>query len=136
MYSPFAVLSIHQLKNSYCFYTRTYKGNLCLYKYNGRNANRHLWLHIGVVNVFSFSISVYIDWQGSVLGIEVDAPGKSYTTQLISTDDEMDTKKVAKPENEGFVKPHIFTFTIPQVMCTLQPFDCNTSSWYICSYPT
>ncbi|XP_063946819.1 uncharacterized protein LOC135151692 [Daucus carota subsp. sativus] len=53
--------------------------------------------------------------EGSVLSVEVDAAGKSYSTQLISTNEEVDTKKVAKPENGGFVKPHIFTFTIPQV---------------------
>lgn len=40
---------------------------------------------------------------------------KSYRTQLIVTEDVDGTVKAARAENGGFVKPHIFTLTIPEV---------------------
>jgi hypothetical protein len=39
---------------------------------------------------------------------------KSYRTQLIATEDVDGTAKAAR-ENGGFLKPHIFTLTIPEV---------------------
>ncbi|CAK9155194.1 unnamed protein product [Ilex paraguariensis] len=60
-------------------------------------------------------IAVPMGEQGSILGVEVDAPRKSYCSQLLALDDKKDAEKVAKAESEGFLKPHIFTFTIPQV---------------------
>ncbi|XP_027067154.1 uncharacterized protein [Coffea arabica] len=53
--------------------------------------------------------------QGSILGVEVEVPKKSYSTQLISMDDERNAEKGAKAEDVCFLKPHIFTLTIPQV---------------------
>lgn len=60
-------------------------------------------------------IAIPMGEQGSILGVEVDTPRKSYSTQLVATDDKKDTEKVPKPEDGCFLKPHIFTFTIPQV---------------------
>ncbi|CAI9782705.1 unnamed protein product [Fraxinus pennsylvanica] len=60
-------------------------------------------------------LAVPMGEQGSILGVEVEVPRKSYSTQLIDLDNERDTDKVAKIEDGGFLKPHIFTLTIPQV---------------------
>jgi predicted nuclease of predicted toxin-antitoxin system len=40
---------------------------------------------------------------------------KSYRTQLIATEDKDGTEKAARAGECGFLKPHIFTLTIPQV---------------------
>ncbi|KAK9274868.1 hypothetical protein L1049_022122 [Liquidambar formosana] len=53
--------------------------------------------------------------QGSVLGVEVEVPKKSYCTQLIAMDDRTNVEKAVRPETGGFLKPHIFVLTIPQV---------------------
>uniref|UniRef100_A0A5B7AK45 Putative inter alpha-trypsin inhibitor, heavy chain 4 n=1 Tax=Davidia involucrata TaxID=16924 RepID=A0A5B7AK45_DAVIN len=60
-------------------------------------------------------VAIPMGEQGSILGVEVDIPRKSYSTQLIVMDEKNDMEKVAKVEDGGFLKPHIFTFTIPQV---------------------
>ncbi|KAI3443544.1 hypothetical protein Pfo_000209 [Paulownia fortunei] len=60
-------------------------------------------------------IAVPMGEQGSILGVEVEVPRKSYCTQLISMDNEKATEKVAKIEHGGFLKAHIFTLTIPQI---------------------
>lgn len=44
-----------------------------------------------------------------------DVLGKSYHTQLIATEDIDGTAKTARAGDCGFLKPHIFTLTIPQV---------------------
>ncbi|OVA04233.1 von Willebrand factor [Macleaya cordata] len=53
--------------------------------------------------------------QGSVLGVEVDVSGRSYSTQLIAMEEKMDMGKAAKTQDGGFLKPQIFTLPIPQV---------------------
>ncbi|KAE8654634.1 hypothetical protein F3Y22_tig00117048pilonHSYRG01214 [Hibiscus syriacus] len=53
--------------------------------------------------------------QGSILGVEVDLPGISYSTELIRVEESKVIQKLARPQNEGFLQPHIFTLTIPQV---------------------
>ncbi|KAK6784566.1 hypothetical protein RDI58_018021 [Solanum bulbocastanum] len=53
--------------------------------------------------------------QGSILGVEVELPRKSYSTKIVTLDDESETEKVAKIEDGCFLKPHIFTLSIPQV---------------------
>ncbi|KAL6974621.1 hypothetical protein U1Q18_028805 [Sarracenia purpurea var. burkii] len=53
--------------------------------------------------------------QGSVLGVEVETPRKTYYTQQIAMDEKNDMEKAAKVENGGSLKSHIFSFTIPQV---------------------
>ncbi|KAL2501390.1 inter-alpha-trypsin inhibitor heavy chain-related [Forsythia ovata] len=60
-------------------------------------------------------LAVPMGEQGSILGVEVEVPRKSYSTKLIALDNERDTDKVAKIEDGGFLKSHIFTLTIPQV---------------------
>lgn len=60
-------------------------------------------------------ITVPMGEQGSILGVEVELPRKSYCTKIVTVDDESETEKVAKIEDGCFLKPHIFTLTIPQV---------------------
>ncbi|KAH0657341.1 hypothetical protein KY285_032223 [Solanum tuberosum] len=60
-------------------------------------------------------IAVPMGEQGSILGVEVELPRKSYSTKIVTLDDESETEKVAKVEDGCFLKPHIFTLSIPQV---------------------
>lgn len=60
-------------------------------------------------------VAIPMGEQGSILGIEVEAPRKSYCTQLTALDDTKDLEKVAKTEDGCFLKPSIFTFIVPQV---------------------
>ncbi|TYJ02342.1 hypothetical protein E1A91_A13G221500v1 [Gossypium mustelinum] len=60
-------------------------------------------------------IAVPMGNQGSILGVEVDLPTKSYVTQLIGEQESKGIGKIARPEDGGFLKPHIFTLTIPQI---------------------
>ncbi|XP_010537667.1 PREDICTED: inter-alpha-trypsin inhibitor heavy chain H3-like isoform X3 [Tarenaya hassleriana] len=60
-------------------------------------------------------IAIPMGEQGFVLGVEVEIPRKSYTTQLVTSEDGKEMEKNARPENGGFLKPNIFTLTIPQV---------------------
>ncbi|XP_073155406.1 uncharacterized protein [Henckelia pumila] len=59
-------------------------------------------------------VAVPMGEQGSLLGVEVEVPRKSYSTQLIAIDNEIGTEKVAKIEDGGFLKDNIFTLKIPQ----------------------
>ncbi|KAK6131780.1 hypothetical protein DH2020_034476 [Rehmannia glutinosa] len=59
-------------------------------------------------------IAVPMGEQGSILGVEVEVPRKSYCTQLVAMDSEKGTEKVAKIEDGGFLKSRIYTLTIPQ----------------------
>ena len=59
-------------------------------------------------------------------------PKKSYSTQLISMDDERNAEKGAKAEDVCFLKPHIFTLTIPQVnLCAFCDFYCLIFTCYL-----
>ncbi|XP_021691763.2 uncharacterized protein LOC110673065 isoform X2 [Hevea brasiliensis] len=60
-------------------------------------------------------IAIPMGEQGSILGVEVEVPGKSYSTELIAVDGQKDMEREGRPENGGFLKPHIFTLTIPKV---------------------
>ncbi|KAF8114348.1 hypothetical protein N665_0039s0110 [Sinapis alba] len=60
-------------------------------------------------------IAIPIGDQGSILGVEVEIPRKSYTTQLITAQDGNELEKTAQPQSGGFLKPNIFTLTVPQV---------------------
>ncbi|MCE3051160.1 hypothetical protein HAX54_049015 [Datura stramonium] len=60
-------------------------------------------------------IAVPMGEQGSILGVEVELPRKSYCTKIVPPDDESETEKVANIEDRCFLKPHIFILTIPQV---------------------
>lgn len=58
-------------------------------------------------------VAIPMGEQGSVLGIEIEVPRKSYNSELIAMDEKKDFEKVI--EVGGFLKSHIFTFTIPQI---------------------
>ncbi|XP_075675322.1 uncharacterized protein LOC142644630 [Castanea sativa] len=60
-------------------------------------------------------IAIPMGEQGSILGVAADVLGKSYHTQLIATEDGDGTAKAARAGDWGFLKPHIFTLSIPQV---------------------
>ncbi|XP_049413543.1 uncharacterized protein LOC125876401 [Solanum stenotomum] len=60
-------------------------------------------------------IAVPMGEQGSILGVEVELPRKSYSTKIVTLDDESETEKVAKIQDGCFLKPHIFILSIPQV---------------------
>ncbi|WOH08994.1 hypothetical protein DCAR_0728445 [Daucus carota subsp. sativus] len=59
-------------------------------------------------------VAIPMGQQGSILGVEVEAPRKSYSTKLLTLNDK-DVEEVPKIEDGGFLKPHIFTFTIPEI---------------------
>ncbi|KAK4756876.1 hypothetical protein SAY87_007003 [Trapa incisa] len=60
-------------------------------------------------------IAVPMGEQGSILGVEVTIPRKSYTTKFIYVEDGKDVDKAARPEDGGFLKANTFTLKIPQV---------------------
>ncbi|WZZ83097.1 hypothetical protein YC2023_103669 [Brassica napus] len=60
-------------------------------------------------------IAIPIGDKGSILGVEVEIPRKSYATQLITAQDGNELEKTAQPQSGGFLKPNIFTLTVPQV---------------------
>lgn len=59
-------------------------------------------------------VAIPMGEEGSILGIEVEVPEKSYSSKLVAKDDN-DMVKLPKYEDGGFLKPHIFIFTIPEV---------------------
>ncbi|GAA0157137.1 hypothetical protein LIER_38405 [Lithospermum erythrorhizon] len=59
-------------------------------------------------------IALPLGHQGSILGVEVEVPRKSYCTKQ-TADNEQSDSEIAKPEDGGFLAPHIFTVTIPRV---------------------
>uniref|UniRef100_M4DJ47 VWFA domain-containing protein n=1 Tax=Brassica campestris TaxID=3711 RepID=M4DJ47_BRACM len=52
---------------------------------------------------------------GSILGVEVEITRKSYATQLIAAQDGNELEKTTQTQSGGFLKPNIFTLTVPQV---------------------
>ncbi|KAK7265454.1 hypothetical protein RJT34_33074 [Clitoria ternatea] len=58
-------------------------------------------------------IAVPMDHQGSILGVEVSVARKSYSTQLVVLED--GNQRGGPPQNGEFVRPNIFTMTIPQI---------------------
>ncbi|KAJ7979225.1 inter-alpha-trypsin inhibitor heavy chain-related [Quillaja saponaria] len=60
-------------------------------------------------------IAVPMGKQGSILGVEVGVTRKSYCTQLVVMSDNKDMEKAALAEHGGFLKPNIFTLSIPQI---------------------
>ncbi|KAK9075939.1 hypothetical protein SSX86_004269 [Deinandra increscens subsp. villosa] len=66
----------------------------------------------------SCRVAVPMGEEGSILGAEVEVARKSYTIQLAARDENENAEEenvVAKAEDGGLLKPHIFTLTIPQV---------------------
>ncbi|CAK7352408.1 unnamed protein product [Dovyalis caffra] len=60
-------------------------------------------------------LAVPMGEQGSILGVEVEVSGKLYHTELVAIEDKKYLEKEARLENGGYLKPHIFTITIPEV---------------------
>ncbi|XP_061361590.1 uncharacterized protein LOC133305393 isoform X2 [Gastrolobium bilobum] len=60
-------------------------------------------------------IAIPMGHQGSILGVEVSVPGKSYSTQLVVMEDNNDNENGNLAQNGGFLLPNIFTLTIPQI---------------------
>ncbi|KAL5065768.1 hypothetical protein RYX36_027505 [Vicia faba] len=57
-------------------------------------------------------LAIPVGHQGSILGVEVNAPRKSYSTQLVV----MDENQSATPaQNGGYLKSNIFTLIIPEI---------------------
>ncbi|KAL0415028.1 UNVERIFIED_CONTAM: putative nucleoside diphosphate kinase, partial [Sesamum latifolium] len=60
-------------------------------------------------------IAVPMGEQGSVLGVEVESPFKSYSTQLISLEAIGDAAKAASSKDGFLIKGQIYTLRVPQV---------------------
>ncbi|XP_047156528.1 uncharacterized protein LOC124846810 isoform X2 [Vigna umbellata] len=60
-------------------------------------------------------VAIPMGLQGSILGVEVSVPRKSYTTELVVLEDDKGNQNFAPPQNGGFLIPNIFTLTIPQI---------------------
>ncbi|XP_051131329.1 uncharacterized protein LOC127251609 [Andrographis paniculata] len=60
-------------------------------------------------------VAVPIGDQGSLLGVEIDLPNKSYCTQLIAPKNENGTEKIGHIKDGFFLKDNIFILTIPQI---------------------
>ncbi|XP_054807551.1 uncharacterized protein LOC129309839 isoform X1 [Prosopis cineraria] len=59
-------------------------------------------------------VAIPMGEQGSILGVEVSGPRKSYRTQLLM--DENNEKEYAiGAKQAGFIKPNIFTLNIPEI---------------------
>ncbi|KAK2412381.1 hypothetical protein QL285_047581 [Trifolium repens] len=57
-------------------------------------------------------LAIPIGHEGSILGVEVNALRKSYTTQLVVMDE---NQSVSPGQNGSFLKSNIFILTIPQI---------------------
>lgn len=60
-------------------------------------------------------IAVPMGDQGSILGVEAEISGKSYHTQFIALGENDGAGKSASVETGSFLKPNIFTLTLPQI---------------------
>ncbi|CAA0829462.1 inter-alpha-trypsin inhibitor heavy chain-related [Striga hermonthica] len=60
-------------------------------------------------------IAVPMGEEVSVLGVEVESPFKSYSTQLISLEDTADAANVARSKDGFLIRGRIYTLKIPQV---------------------
>ncbi|KAJ1418805.1 von Willebrand factor, type A, partial [Sesbania bispinosa] len=60
-------------------------------------------------------LAIPMGHQGSILGVEVSAPRKSYSTQLVVMEDNNQNESSTSAQNGGFLKSNIFTLTIPQI---------------------
>ncbi|MCI01090.1 inter-alpha-trypsin inhibitor heavy chain H3-like, partial [Trifolium medium] len=52
---------------------------------------------------------------GSILGVEVSVHRKSYSTQLVDMEFKTGGKENVPTQEGGFLKPNVFTLTIPQI---------------------
>ncbi|GAV61430.1 VWA_3 domain-containing protein [Cephalotus follicularis] len=61
-------------------------------------------------------VAIPMGEQGSIIGIEVDIDGRSYRSQLITTEETEDKEKVGQSEENGrLLKGQIYTLKIPKV---------------------
>ncbi|XP_022857885.1 uncharacterized protein LOC111378842 isoform X3 [Olea europaea var. sylvestris] len=60
-------------------------------------------------------IAVPMGEEGSVLGVEVETPLKSYCTQVISLEDTKDTEKLINAKDGFLIKGQMYTLKIPRV---------------------
>ncbi|KAL9224198.1 hypothetical protein vseg_000260 [Gypsophila vaccaria] len=60
-------------------------------------------------------LAVPMGEQGSILGVEVDIPRKSYHTQLVADGDNTEEEKALGVDDGIILRPDIFLLTIPQV---------------------
>ncbi|OIW18758.1 hypothetical protein TanjilG_13510 [Lupinus angustifolius] len=60
-------------------------------------------------------LAIPISKQGSILGVEITAPDKSYSTQLVLMDDNNENQSGIQAQNGGFLKSNILTLTIPKI---------------------
>ncbi|XP_047259852.1 uncharacterized protein LOC124892671 [Capsicum annuum] len=65
--------------------------------------------------VMKVIVLIFFISEGSILGVEVELPSKSYSTKLVAEENEKEPKTIAKIEDGLFLKPHIFTLTIPEI---------------------
>ncbi|PNY09308.1 inter-alpha-trypsin inhibitor heavy chain H3 [Trifolium pratense] len=59
-------------------------------------------------------VAVPMGSQGSILGVEVSVHRKSYSTQLVDMEYKTGGKENVPTQEGGFLKPNMFTLTIPQ----------------------
>lgn len=60
-------------------------------------------------------LAIPIGDEGSILGVEVNALRKSYSTRLVVMDECKESQSATPAQNGGFLKSNIFTLTIPQI---------------------
>ncbi|KAJ6701162.1 INTER ALPHA-TRYPSIN INHIBITOR HEAVY CHAIN-LIKE PROTEIN [Salix koriyanagi] len=60
-------------------------------------------------------IAIPMGEQGSLLGVEVDATGRSYHSQLMQAEDANDSEKQSKGWNGRLIKGSLYSFVIPEV---------------------
>lgn len=60
-------------------------------------------------------VAIPLGDQGSILGVEIQTPNKLYRTKLTAEDNSSDNEKIMNPEDGFYVKPHLFTLTVPQI---------------------
>ncbi|RWR95873.1 von Willebrand factor [Cinnamomum micranthum f. kanehirae] len=53
--------------------------------------------------------------QGSILGVEIEVARRLCSTQLMQMEETQDMEKATKGENGGFLKPQMFSLTVPKV---------------------
>lgn len=53
--------------------------------------------------------------QGSILGVEVEVGRKSYSTRVMDEEENQNMGKPTRNEGGGFLKPQLFSLTIPEV---------------------
>ncbi|KAI4335191.1 hypothetical protein L6164_013861 [Bauhinia variegata] len=60
-------------------------------------------------------IAIPMGEKGSILGVEVNVPRKSYSTQVVAMEDNNANANTTRAEDGGFLKPNIFTLNIPEI---------------------